>query len=153
MSFAAGLPGAPAEREDQVELGDWDSAEEDDDEDAAPTATFFTELWADSGAEVDVRFTTVSGPEWNVLDEHTVSEAMTRAPICTLPPDTTVPVAADFMQHHSVHRVLVTDGPRLLGIVTSMDIAKAVAEHKLTSHTYVFGADSRFDKRGWERRR
>jgi len=135
-----------------VELGDWDS-EDEDDEDAAPTATFFTELWADSGADVDVRFASVSGPEWNVLDEHTVSEAMTRAPICKLPPDTTVPVAAEFMHHHSVHRVLVTDGPRLLGIVTSMDIAKAVAEHRLTSHTYVFGTDSRFDKRGWDRRR
>ncbi len=150
MAFAAGLPGAPVEREvfqDAEEEEDASSEMDEDDVDAS--GSYFTEMWSDAGADVDVRFANVSGPEWSALDEHTVSEAMTRSPIIKLPPDTPVEAAAAFMKEHGVHRVLVTDGPTLLGLVTVTDVSNAVAEHKLTSRTYVFGKDRRFDNRAW----
>jgi CBS domain-containing protein len=158
MEFAADLPGAPTERPEQQEEGEWAAAEEEGEggevevEGTEPSATYFTELWTDVGADTDVRFANTSGPEWNALDEHTVAEAMTRAPIRCLTPDTPVPAAAEFIGMHNVHRVLVMDGERLVGIATASDISKAVADHRLTSRTYVFGNDSRFDKRGWQRR-
>lgn len=79
----------------------------------------------------------VGGPEWNALDEHTVEEAMTRD-LFALPPETSVELAADRMRTAGVHRVLVMQEPTLVGIVTTKDIADAVADHKLTTHRYVF---------------
>ena len=141
MGFAAELPGAPAELQDQVEFGEF--AERDDDmpeRELEPAGTFFTDLWDDAGADAAVRFAGVTGPEWNVLDAHTVEEAMTRSPIFRLPGDTTLPAAAEFMRAHGVHRILVTDAEGLVGIVTATDLSNAVADHKLREVAYVFGA-------------
>ena len=76
--------------------------------------------------------------EWNFLEEHTVSEAMTRTPVHALTPDIFVTIAADYMRRAKIHRVLVMKGQRLLGVVTTTDITNAVADGKLTAHTYVF---------------
>ena len=37
-----------------------------------------------------------------------------------------------------IHRVLVMQGDILYGIVTTSDVAKAVAEHRIRNRTYVF---------------
>jgi CBS domain-containing protein len=146
MAFAAELPGSPTER--AVDNTDYDDTRtrnvDSPDVDPEPPANFFTELWDDAGADVTVRFSSINGAEWNVLDEHTVEEAMTRAPICAVPAETTLPAAAEFMRHHSIHRVLVTDEGKFVGIVTSTDIANAVAEHKVRDREFIFGKESHF---------
>jgi CBS domain-containing protein len=134
MAFAAELPGSPRERVENDPPQDGESRTrnlDSPDVDAEPAANFFTELWDDAGADVTVRFASMNAAEWNVLDEHTVEEAMTRAPICSVPSDTTIPAVAEFLLRHSIHRVLVTEGGKFVGIVTSTDIANSVAEHKL----------------------
>lgn len=128
MAFAAEQPGAPAERAFNEDLEEFPPDEnEDEDPDAEfelePNGTFFTELWDDVGADTTVRFSTTDGPEWNVLDEHTVEEVMTRAPLLSLPADTPVPKAAEFLRTHGVHRILVMDDGHLAGIATATDIA------------------------------
>ncbi len=65
------------------------------------------------------------------LEEVTVSEIMTRG-VKTLSPDCTVELAARFMHHAQIHRVPVVDGQKIVGIVTTTDIALAVAEEKLS---------------------
>jgi len=87
--------------------------------------------------------------ETGVLDECTVSEVMTRYPIWKMRPDAPVPAAADCMRQNGIHRILVVEDEKLLGIVTAWDIAKAVADNKLTTRTFVFGAERDFDERGW----
>ena len=72
------------------------------------------------------------------LDEVTVSEIMTREPKA-LSPHTSVEQAAEFMLKNQIHRVLVMDGQKLRGMVTMSDVAKAVAGHRLSHRTYVFG--------------
>ena len=153
MEFAAELPGAPAERGDHVEMGEWTPREEieEDGRELEPPGTFFTELWEDAGADAALRFAGPEGPEWNVLDEHIVEEAMTRAPICKLPGDTTLPAAAEYMRAHRVHRVLVMEQQRLAGIVTATDLANAIADHKVRERAYVFGDDVRFSRMVGER--
>ena len=72
------------------------------------------------------------------LEELTVAEVMTRG-AKSLPSDCSIDLAAAFMQRAQIHRVLVMDGEQLLGIVTTTDLAKAVAEHRIGTRTYVFG--------------
>jgi len=159
LQFAAALPGVPTEREAEPEWFGDIAGDEDEDavlaesgEDDDPSALYFTELWDDAGATVVDRIATTTGAEWNTLEEHTVSEAMTSAPVCALSPDTLVTVAADYMRRAKIHRVLVMTGKTLVGVVTSSDITAAVADGKLTSRTYVFDHGSHFDTRRWGRR-
>lgn len=142
MAFASDLPGVPVERDPALEAIEPDVPAPD--LEAEPTAEFFTEMWEDAGADVTVRFADVVAAEWNALDEHTVEEAMTRAPIWSLPGDTSLVQAAEFLRTHEIHRVLVTQGAKLAGIVTSTDLANAIAGHKLREPTYVFGKELHF---------
>lgn len=56
-----------------------------------------------------------------------VRDVMTRATF-SVRPDATLPEAARFLQQAGIHRALVFDGGRLLGLVTTMGIVTAVAE-------------------------
>jgi CBS domain-containing protein len=157
LQFAAALPGVPTEREltpdlyDDVETVDA-AIEPDPDDD--PAGVYFTGLWDDVGGTVVERMSVPTTAEWNSLEEHTVSEAMTRAPVHTLTPDTLVTAAADYLRRTNIHRVLVMTGRTLLGVVTTSDITDAVADGKLTAHTYVFELrDPAIVHSTWGRRR
>lgn len=71
------------------------------------------------------------------LEDVTVDEVMTRR-VQSLPPDFSIEEAARVMMEKQIHRVLVMEGDRLLGIVSTSDLAKAVAEHRIRTRTYVF---------------
>jgi hypothetical protein len=107
----------------------------DPDDDA--DGSFFLDWWDDAGADVSERMDKSEGPEWNALEEHEVSEAMTRGPLLALPASASVQDAARMMDGSKVHRILVTDGDQLVGIITSSDIARAVADDRLTKRVYV----------------
>lgn len=79
-----------------------------------------------------------SSEEWSALAGHTVGEAMSGGPACTLAPDNTVQQAAELMRTSGIHRVFVVDRERVVGVVSSLDITRALAEHKVGTHTYVF---------------
>jgi CBS domain-containing protein len=68
------------------------------------------------------------GPEWNVMDEHTVADVMTRR-VISLGRDATVREAARLMLEAGVHRILVLEDTRLVGLVTNTDILKAVSQY------------------------
>lgn len=151
LGFAASEPGVPTERPLQTEWGDWDDVSttaDAENEDEAP-ATYFTDLWADVGEDVSARMSEVEAPEWSALDEHTVEEVMTRR-LWVLGPDEDVGSAASLMSQAAVHRVLVMDGEKLLGVVSTTDLARVVAEHQVGTRTFVFNHDREFDERGWE---
>ena len=71
------------------------------------------------------------------LEDVTVDEVMTRK-VESLPPDCSIEEAARTMMEKQIHRVLVVDGETLLGIVSTSDVARAVAEHRIRTNTYVF---------------
>lgn len=131
-------PGVPTERPELAEWGEFDEPiEVPDGED--PPSVFFQRLWDDAGAEVVERMEENRGPEWDALQEHTVGEAMSRN-VRALPPGASVESAAAFMRENSIHRVLVMEDGKLLGVVSTRDVSDAVADHRLGTHTYVFGA-------------
>lgn len=148
MRFTASLPGIPRGRDASPDLLDdpGDMVQEpkgrtgttDD-----PSGLFFTDLWEDAGATVVERMAEPETSEWNALEEHTVADAMTYAPVHALTPETFVTQAAEYMGQARIHRVLVMKGQALIGVVTTTDITRAVAEGKLTAHTYVFDRPTR----------
>lgn len=143
LQLAAALPGVPTERDlgtdmlddvsgDDIDVEPFPNASRND-----PSAMFFTDLWDDAGATVVERMGVPATAEWNFLEEHTVSEAMTRAPVHALTPDALVTTAADYMRRERIHRVLVMTGRTLVGLVTTSDITAAVADGTLPIHTYI----------------
>lgn len=66
----------------------------------------------------------------DLLDQHRIEEIMTKR-IISIPPDGTVSEAASLMLYTGVHRLLVLEGDRLHGVVSTSDIVRAVAQHKI----------------------
>lgn len=147
LDFEASTPAVPSERTDQAEWGasleEAPQSEPDSEPEDEPSASYFSELWSDVGADATERFTTVASPEWDRLAEHTVDEAMSRN-VRSLGPNVDTIAAADLMTRMKIHRVLVLEEGKLLGIVTAMDIARAAADQRLVTRRYVF------DRRGGE---
>jgi CBS domain-containing protein len=130
LDFDAHDVSTPTHRPDLVNpitegpVDDPESAEEQD-----PPSRFFVEMWEDAGADTLTRFET-AGPEWNPLDEHTVSEVMSPV-VFSVSPDASLKDAAALMEKRKVHRLLVMEGEQLVGILTAWDIVRAVAHDQV----------------------
>ena len=142
LAFEGATPGIPTERP-ELELEEWNEPTEWVEGEEAPAA-FFNDLWSDAGADVLERFTEVSGPEWDRLAEHTVGEAMTPS-LCSVAAFVDIYTAAEYMVKAGVHRLIVTDEGRLVGLLSSMDIVRAVAEQRLIAA----GPEVRSNPRAW----
>jgi CBS domain-containing protein len=123
LSFASSTPGVPADRsESYVDWGESEAAV--DDEESTPA--WFATLWSDSEAALVERISGPTSPEWDILADHTVDEVMTHR-VITMPANTQLSDAADRMIEAGIHRLLVTDGDRLVGLVSSTDFVRAIS--------------------------
>ena len=147
LDFASTLPGVPTQREESTMADTSETADESVEGDE-PAGAFFHELWGDAGAEVTTRMADIDGPEWDMLAEHVVGEAMNRM-VYAVSPDAPVDQAAEYMRGADIHRVLVMSDEKLVGIVSASDIVDAVADHKLQSRTWVFGKGPDAEGPGW----
>jgi CBS domain-containing protein len=95
-----------------------------------PPAAYFGEVWADTGADLLEEFQRAEEGERDLLSRHTASEIMSR-PICWVPPDLDIADAAAYLTKAGVHRVLVLDGGRLVGVLSAMDIVRAVGKRSV----------------------
>jgi CBS domain-containing protein len=129
LSFLASEPVVPRVREEEQEY-EAEPEEEPAEEGVEAPAAFFADTWSDAGAEAVERFEALESPEWDLLGEHVVAEAMTRR-LLRIGPDQEVSKAAKVMHDERVHRLLVMDGKDLFGIVTATDVMNAVAEGRL----------------------
>lgn len=128
LSFEASTPGVPAADEGRAEW-ELEPPEEWREGDEAPAA-FFIDVWPDAGADVLERFEEIGSPEWDLLGEHTVAEAMSRR-VAAVGPETSVRAAARLMGKLEIHRLLVLERGKLLGVVSASDIVRAVAEARV----------------------
>jgi CBS domain-containing protein len=124
IAFEARTPGVPAPREEgdiwdppPVDLGD------DSDDQSAGS---FVDWWEDAGADVLERFNASSSPEWDVLGEHTVAEAMS-TDVVAVAPGLSLACAARYMRRAEAHRALVVEAGRLVGVLTTTDMTRAIA--------------------------
>ena len=139
LELAASARGVSQEIVEQAEPTGWNAPalEEDGTSDGAPQTAYFTDLWSEASDDVTARVNNPTANDVDILDEHTVEEIMSR-PLVALSPHDDVCSAADLMRQKSIHRVLVVQNGELIGIVTTLDIVKAVADRKLMTRTYVF---------------
>jgi CBS domain-containing protein len=121
LEFAASTPRA----------GDESAWSEEDDplaweEGGAAAVAFYEEKWTGAAADVAGHLERLP-PEGNAFEEHTAAEVMTRR-LVWIAPDATLREAAALMRRAGVHRLLVLDDGRLVGLVTATDVMDAVAE-------------------------
>lgn len=142
MEFAAALPplaGAELEPldDDPIEEMEVDGV---DDDTEAQEASWFAARWRDESPDVNERITDAGESTWTALDEHTVSEVMTRG-VVSIRPTVSLAAAADLMRRKRLHRVLVMDGEQMVGILSTTDVVAAVADGRLTRTRWVFSGD------------
>lgn len=141
LSFAAA---PPPEEERRTEPGlaaewegpaEWDEAREDGEDN--DSHAYFTEMWDEHTEDTNEVMETQGESSPDTMANYLVEDVMTKT-IRWLSPDADVRSAAEMMREYGVHRVLVCNRGRLVGLVSAMDIAKAVANRKLSSRIYVF---------------
>jgi len=132
LEFQSSNPGVPSYREDQTEWGEWGPVDRWEEDVSDPPAAYFREMWTESGADVVARMSDADSPEWDAMAEHIVGEVMTRK-VLALSPDTNVADAARLMVGRQIHRLIIAEDESLVGIVSTMDFVRAVAEEKLFS--------------------
>jgi CBS domain-containing protein len=137
LSFAAAPPREDEQQAEPTLADEWDEPAEWEDDYDSQSASFFTDMWNEHTEDANDVIDTQGETSSDALSNHVVEEAMTKK-IRWLSPDADVRSAADMMRQYGVHRVLVVTRGRLVGLVSAMDIAKAVADRKLTNRTYVF---------------
>lgn len=129
LSFDAESEPPPREARGQSGWGDWPETMEWKEGDDPPSA-YFVDYWGDAGADVLARAERPDEAEWDVLEEHTVEEVMSRGALA-LSPDTPLERAARRMTEADVHRVLVVEDGTLLGMVSTWNVVRALADRGL----------------------
>ena len=142
LSFAAAPPRDDQRWTEPAPAGEWNESAEEWDEASEPADSddshaFFTEMWDDhtEGTTEVIESRGESSPD--AMENYLVEDVMTKK-IRWLSPDADVRSAADMMREFGVHRVLVLNRGHLVGLVSAMDIAKAVAERQLPNRSFVF---------------
>ena len=125
---------APADDEEAAvadeawrEPTDWDDRDE-------PTTHHLAALWEES-AGASAEEPAEPRHRGDPLREHVVAEAMTPR-VFSLPPTADVSAAAEYMQVAEMHRVFVMEHGHLVGVVTTTDVTRAVAEQRIARRVY-----------------
>lgn len=145
LSFAATLQTAPVSTPADLAEMEWQEPEDREEflDTSSPSSTFFAELWDNAIDDVADRIALTGDAGGDDLEQHDVAEIMTTR-VWTLPSSADAREAAELMRQHSIHRILVVDDGALVGIVSSLDITRAVADGRFTVKTYLFNRDADF---------
>jgi CBS domain-containing protein len=92
----------------------------------AADSRFFEDIWPSTTVEHLERFEELQ-QESDVLSSYTAGDVMTRH-VHALPPDTPLDAGARYMVQAGIHRVLVVRGGKLVGIVSTSDFMRAIAD-------------------------
>ena len=93
-------------------------------------STFYAEIGTLDSGDVLATFDEIASRAGKTGEQMSIAELMTHAIVSVAPDDSLQQVARTIMEHR-VHRVLVVDGGQLVGIVSSLDLVRLVAEARL----------------------
>ena len=141
LSFAAAPPRDDQRSTETSPAGEWNESAEWNETiepaDSDDSHAFFTDMWDDHTEGTTGVIESRGESSRDALENYLVEDLMTKK-IRWLSPDADVRSAADMMREFGVHRVLVLNRGHLVGLVSAMDIAKAVAERQLPNRSFVF---------------
>lgn len=127
LEFAASTGAPPEAADDELE---WSADPGDEWDEDGPAAPLLLEMGMDLGDEVQGRVTDSLRADRNVFDEHVAAEVMSPR-VITIAPDATLRQAAEAMRAAGVHRLVVTSNDALVGLISSMDVLRAVCDGRL----------------------
>jgi len=137
LEFESVTPAPEGHSEENESIEEVEDLDEEWKDDEVVSSTYFTDWWPNDGPDVAERMASSQGPQWDLLADHSVGEAMSRT-ICTVEASAEVSNAAQHMLASGVQRALVTEDDELVGILTTTDILRAVAERRLMIRQFVF---------------
>lgn len=94
-------------------------------------STFYVEPGLSTGGIPGPELADLAARQGSDLAEMCVADLMTPQ-VVSVPPDAEVTDIARALVEHRIHRVLVLDGSSLVGIVSSFDLVRLVADGTLT---------------------
>jgi CBS domain-containing protein len=110
------------------------TAQPDEDDDEIDAAALSDEVWEDWSS--NSQFDESAEGDSKLVDQTTAADLMTDE-IFSVRSTSSIRSAAALMQKRGIHRVLVIDDGKLLGIVSALDIARVVSEKGLPGKTGV----------------
>jgi CBS domain-containing protein len=125
LAFEVDIPSSSSYRHDDFDPEYDGVAESLDGSGGGEAGRWFTEPWDGEGSDL-ASHTCFQHSEWDALDEHSVSEVMTRR-VISVSPDASIQDAARIMDRAGVHRLVVTEHGELVGVLGARDIVHAVA--------------------------
>lgn len=137
LEFQSAAAQVAVDREAEIEPLDEELADVND-----AITNFYIALPDEDTEAVPEILSALEEKQWDVLEAHMVSEVMTQV-IFSLPSTALVTEAALYMREAEVHRILVVDDDVLVGIVTTTDLAAAVADRRLVTTRFVFDRPAR----------
>jgi CBS domain-containing protein len=141
LGFIVNAPEAAAPNQGTSIDESWEEADEKlDDDDDTRVSALSDDLWDEWTQDSDARVDDAPPEGDRLLDQRTVEDAMNREAF-SVPPGAPVRAAASMMRDRGIHRVLVMDRKSLVGIVSSLDIARAVSERGVAGIRVLPGCD------------
>lgn len=130
LGFIISSPEAGQATQSEPADEDWEDPESEIEDSEVRSAALSEDTWEEWTHGSEARVDDASPEGDNLLDQRTVEEAM-NTEIFSVPPTASVRAAATVMRKKGIHRVLVMEEKTLLGIVSSLDIARVVSEKGL----------------------
>lgn len=93
-------------------------------------STFYAEIGSLDTGDVLATFGEIAARAGKRGEQMSVGELMTHTIVAVAPDDSLQQLARTLVEHR-VHRALVVDGAQLVGIVSSLDLVRLVAEDRL----------------------
>jgi CBS domain-containing protein len=128
LDFVSSLPGGGQAR---TTRGAWEDLPPNVDGEEERNTSALTEPWRDLSAAALASLGASNLPEGDRLEQHTVADVMTAGSPHGIEPGASIIDVAKRMREADIHRLLVMEGDRLVGIVTSTDVTQAVADGKV----------------------
>jgi CBS domain-containing protein len=95
--------------------------------DEADPAAYYSDRWEEPESELWGEVAGDESGQLSPLDQHSVADVMTRS-VVSVDPEASIQEAARRMVEMRIHRLLVMGGDDLVGVVSTMDVVRAVAE-------------------------
>ena len=136
LGFLISTPEPPHAAKNEETLDDsWnlDSELEEEDEELQ-AAALSDDVWEEWTDGTEARIDDVEPVGGGLMSQRIVEEAM-NDDVFSIPPGASIKAAATAMKKRGIHRLLVMEGRKLVGIISSLDIARAVSEKGLSGRT------------------